>query len=566
MLDPLTLKLLDSNYVQQNAILPVTSAFIREPSTNEFHPEGLFSETIFGEVGSTQRLIKFGYIDLRMQCFHPLVYKNLLQLKRIYGDIMSGKIFARFDEVEKDFVKCESDAPGAGSGYTFFISNFNKVVFKDSPSLKRQDKINILKKYKDNIYIQKYLVLPAGVRDVKVEDDVTKLDTINTLYNSLLKKTLSLPDRKTTNPIYDSIKFSIQRSANEIYAHIFDILEGKNGFLQHKFGARSLTLGTRNVISSAHFDHMSPTDPKFLKVNETGVPLFQATKMFQPIVSNKFRQIFFDPIISQEANNIAVIDPKTLRLVYKEVSEEDKKRFITTDGIDNFINLYKNRVFRKEPLNIFIDKKEKYYLWLVYDEGDAIYLFRNIHEFKSKMEEKGLTFKRELVRPLTNMEMFYIAVESACMGKHALVTRYPAIESGSIYESKVHLLSTQPSRTIKLKSLDNEYAGKVLAEYPILENPSIDSLIVHPTYLAGLNGDYDGDMVNCTGVLSEEANEECAKHMAELSSIVKPNLNLLYGASTDLIKITMFYLSMDPIKEDNRVRELDKSLIEEKIN
>mgnify|MGYP003297533734 CR=1 FL=1 len=108
--------------------------FIKEPTSNEFHSQGLFSEDIFGQVGSTDRLISYGYIDLRTQVFHPTIYGHLLRLKALYGQILSSKTYARFDKEEEDLVACSENDEGAGTGFKFFLDNFKKIKFKKNAS------------------------------------------------------------------------------------------------------------------------------------------------------------------------------------------------------------------------------------------------------------------------------------------------------------------------------------------------------------------------------------------------------------------------------------------------
>ena len=56
---PFNIQILEPNeYIQRKNILPVSSHAMFEASTSRFHPEGLFSEVIFGQVGSSERLIR----------------------------------------------------------------------------------------------------------------------------------------------------------------------------------------------------------------------------------------------------------------------------------------------------------------------------------------------------------------------------------------------------------------------------------------------------------------------------------------------------------------------------
>ena len=45
-------------YISRKNALPVSNHSIFETNTRRFHPEGFFSEAIFGQIGSRDRLVK----------------------------------------------------------------------------------------------------------------------------------------------------------------------------------------------------------------------------------------------------------------------------------------------------------------------------------------------------------------------------------------------------------------------------------------------------------------------------------------------------------------------------
>ena len=94
-----------NDVIKKKRIKQVTSLFIKEPSSNKFHSEGLFSEEIFGQLASPNRLITFGYIDLKTNILHPHIYKSLIEVNRLYEEIMSGKTEVIFDNEINDFIK-----------------------------------------------------------------------------------------------------------------------------------------------------------------------------------------------------------------------------------------------------------------------------------------------------------------------------------------------------------------------------------------------------------------------------------------------------------------------------
>jgi hypothetical protein len=139
-----------------------------------------------------------------------------------------------------------------------------------------------------------------------------------------------------------------------------------------------------------------------------------------------------------------------------------------------------------------------------------------------------------------------MATYEAVRGKHVLITRYPITGASSIYPSKVHLLSTDPSTELSVINAANGEINITLPHYPVKGMPSIDSTVLHPSKLAGLGGDHDGDTVNVNGVLSDDANAECDKHLSSVASVVGVNGKLVAGLNTDLCALTFYNMSRIP--------------------
>ena len=140
--NPANIKIMDYNKkIRDRQIKEVTSTFVRAPSSTSFHPNGLFSEEIFGEIASPNRLTTFGYVDLKCKVFHPGIFRNLLTLKAVYADIISGKAYAKFNKEIGDFEIVDMNEDGANTGYSFFLEYFDKIEFNTSPSLYRKDKL-----------------------------------------------------------------------------------------------------------------------------------------------------------------------------------------------------------------------------------------------------------------------------------------------------------------------------------------------------------------------------------------------------------------------------------------
>lgn len=496
MANPLNIKLMNVNeFIQKNHCKPVSTILIKETSSTVFHHAGLFSEDIFGQIGSPDRLIKFGYIDLRTQIFHPTIYTAICKLKALYGEIMARKTYAKFDDEIKDFVRSDESDEFADTGYKFFMDHFNEIKFVKNSSLTQNEKVDLIEKYRNNLIISRCLVMPAGLRDMDVEDGKPETGSINKLYGSLINYSLAMPTTGSVSDIYDGIRFSIQKKVCEIYDYLFDMIGGKFGFFQRKYGSRNLALGTRNVISTASMAASSPDDPQYLAMDEIKIPLFQGAKMMMPIVIYWMKTLFFNDIFSLNADNVALIDPNTLNLVYQPITEDEKAKFLSSEGIEKITNLFRDEEFRFTPCIVYNEKEQPFYAFMVYDDETTVYFTRSVSELQRQFKEHGVIFNRNKLRPITYAEMMYIATWLASRGRHATLTRYPAMEISSDVPCRIHLISTNPGRKIKFIIGNDLTKAYDVPEYPIINTSFTDSTILHPQVLAGLGADFDGNCV-----------------------------------------------------------------------
>lgn len=532
---PLNLKLLDvDNFIKQHGVKQVTTLSIYEPSSFIYCVTGLFSENIFGAVGSTDRMINYGYISLNTNILQPHVYKNVIKLATLYEEIISGSAHAIFDHETKDFIRCTSPTkhPECGTGYTFFMSKFHEIEFHRNDSTTRSDRISIIEKYKDILFCDKIIVLPAGLRDLEESQGTITTDDINKLYQTILSYSFSIPPGARST-IYDSVRYSIQRKVVEVYDYIENILSGKRGFIQGAWGNRRVALGTRNVITAATYATMTPNDPQVIQPDETKLGLFQTMKALQPIVVHYVRTVFIEPIFGHEATIVPLIDPATLELVYRELSSQETAKFQNPDAIEDLISKFQNIDIRTCPITVHCDEDDKdYFLLMIYDDGDEISLFRSLTEFV-RVSSKDIDHKK--IRPLTWTEMFYMATANAAVNKHVFITRYPVIQDESCYPTKIHLCTTVPSRVVKLINPSDDQVILTYPEYPILGRAFLDSVQLAASRLKGLGGDFDGDTVSANAVLSIEANDEVHKFLGSIQSVVNSQKELLIGSRDDLI-------------------------------
>jgi hypothetical protein len=495
--DPVNIRIMDVNqFIHEKRARQVTSSMVFEPSTSIYHAEGLYSEEIFGQVGSPDRMLKFGWIDLGTRILHPKIFAILCKLKRLYKDIMSGAEYAIFDRVKNDFIRFTGDPlenDQADTGYSFFMSHFHEIEFPRTGSSKRDENIEVILKYQKITEFDRHIVIPAGLRDI-ANDSSGRLiqDEINKLYNSLQMYTRAIP-RGSNSPLYDPVRWQLQSKAQEIYEYIENFLDGKRGFIQSNFARRHVAGGTRNVITAAPFLANSPEDVQLLGADDVMVGIYQTVKGLTPIAAFNLRQIFSTPIFKAETTtNVALSDPKTFELVYTRVDSPVRDKWMTTSGNEDIFNDFRNVELRRSPVMIEDITGDKYALLFVYDEGDEIALFRSIVDLENGWPRP---IDKKKIRPITYAEMLYIVAEVSSNGAHCLVTRYPVIEQGSTYPGRVHVVSTTPSRAVQLVDLVSGGSfSTTLKQYPILKNAFMDAAMVHPSKMAAMGADHDGDL------------------------------------------------------------------------
>lgn len=533
-----------NNLIKKYGLKEVTSHNIYESGSKKFNKDGLFSEEIFGNITDTKRYITMAYINLRTEILQPSIYDTIIKMKRIYKNIISGKVTAKFDKANNDFVICKEDDPDGGSGYSFFIKNFQlkKINPKDYPSLKKQNKMDLLIKYRDDWFTDKLIVMPAGIRDIKEEGGRISQEDINKIYLTILSLSNSFSN-KSTDPIYDSIRFNMQEKVYSIYKYIVGLIEKKYGWFQRKYALRRITFGTRNVSSAPLTGGESPNDETIIKYDEAGIPLYQALKTVQPHIIYYLKSVIFSSTFSIDSNKAYLINDKTGALEYVDISLKEIEKFVKYDGLEKIINKFKYADFRNSPISVLGKDGKKYYFSKVYEKSDKkIYIYRTKTELMSylKIEDESLIDK-EKIRYLTWTELLYIVAYKATNDKYAFITRYPAIEDGSIFPAKIQILTTSPSRQIDIVFFNNEIH---FPRYPITGEKYIDTFAVHVSRLGALGMDFDGDTGSVTSLMSDDANEELEKYNNSLLSIVDDTFNLKTSGDSENAEYTLYNLTI----------------------
>lgn len=533
----LDLKILDTNTDRFRYIKPVTSMDTFQGMTRDFHEDGLFSTSIFGKVGTQDRNLRMSFINVKIEIFTPKIYFLICGYKQLYKNIMAGTVYAKWDNQLKDFVK-SSNIDG-NTGFNFFLQHWKEIRFIKNDSYSQNEAVTDIVKYKDVALTSKVMVIPAGLRDVEIadNDEITKHE-INDFYVKLLSIANSLPDSGDLNSsLTDRARLSLQLTACELYDYLSKLTgQLKKSFMRRKWGNRRVKYGSRNVITSLPDLPTRVGDPRVIKFNETAIGLYQAISIFAPLLINKILNGYAQKYINPNEGTINVINPKTL--VREEITVKPKiiDKWTTPTGLSKVIDGFEDKNVRNHPIRI-----NGHYLGLVYQTDKAFCLINDINDLAGKEADV------KNVHPLTYGELFYIHGYKWFGDYPGTVTRYPINGYRSIYPCYPNVMTN--GYDFALVELDENFqpTEHTAYHYPNIHDENwFDGMAVHQSRLAGIGGDYDGDMCNFNPSFSEEARTAIKKYLNSKSAYLNSAGQLLHDPFTDTLERVLYSLSGDP--------------------
>lgn len=527
-LDAFNIYLLTPTANSVRGMRPVTVLDIFEGLTKNFHPDGLFSLETFGRVGEEKRNRIFSYIDLKVPVLHPVIFKALSDLKGLYRDILAGKAYAVFNE-NKDFE--ESTALEGDTGYEFFIKHLPELVFEERPSPRRQFNIRLIEKHKESLLMDKHVVLPAGMRDYIVDQNgKPSEDEINPLYRRLLSLSSMVTNVNVGRNLsdLDAIRFNIQTTVQEIYEYIVNILEGKSGFMLGKWASRLVANTTRNVITSYVNDNDELFGPKTVNPNQAVIGLYQFLRMTLPLSTFHLREKYLTKIFTGPENPALLIDKKTLKSTQVNIASETYDEWMTNDGIEKFFSRYGEDDLRHEYLEV-----DGHYLALIYKGEDMTFrIFHDIDDLPEGFDPKN-------VHPVTYTELLYVAIYEDAHKIPCTVTRYPAIEYGSVYPGYTYLKTTARGEMRTELGDDWTKTEKVASEFPIYKEGFFNSASPNPTHLKTLGADFDGDTCSFQAMWTDESRQDVSSLLDSREYYVGLRNNLVFSSATDVSELVL---------------------------
>lgn len=481
-------------YIKVNDIKEVKSQRIYS-FQNVFHPEGLFSEEIFGQT-TEERTYRCGYIKLPIHVFNPMIAKTILSRS---GGIIKKMAYAEVRcNIENKVLVAAPD--GQYTGLKDLYNIWDQIDIAKTLNTRSQESLDILiKSPKRLIFNDKVLVLPPEFRKIGIKNGRPVKAELNNPYSAILGAK-SVTSHTTTSTIYQ-IYNKFQNAVINIFTYIQTLISGKDGFLQKNLMAKTTLWTARNVISAPKYD----TDHPEIGIFRTGYPMDSLCSMFNPFIRFQMKQFL-------SFNNIQNIHPNK-----NEVSAIDIENIYDNKMIDDLIRIYmKNPGSRFRIMYLDPDEKKP----IIFEAFDV----------------KNNT---TISRPLTLTDVIYLCCQDAVVrpNRYVYTVRYPIGDYLGSFFTQVHILSTN-------KTTEIQFMGDTYNHYPVVD-PTLSHRVVATLFastvtpsnsrLPAIGGDYDGDTVKSLGIWSDEANKRAEELMYSKIYNITPQCTSVYSIGIECV-------------------------------
>lgn len=531
---PFNISILQLTPEKLKALRPVKVLDIFDGATSQFHEDGLFSVSTFGKLGTAHRSHRFSYVDVRVPVFHPLIFRMIVSLKRLYAGILAGTEYVLWDDEANDFVA--SNAMEGKTGYDYFVKHWEKIKFSQSTSSRREQKTLLIAKYKDRAMTDKIIVVPAGLRDVEVGDDGRpRMDEINNIYSTLIKVSNTISEAAVKNhpEIINLSRWRLQNAFNELYTLIESMIEGKKKLYMGGWASRGIFNGTRNVITAMDTGTAILGAPGAVKFNNTVVGMFQLMKAILPVSKYLIKNGFLSKVFTSSDAPAKLVNKKTLKAEDVTLPPVYFDRWATDEGIEKVIDKFGDEGLRNKPLEI-----AGRYVGLIYKGPDGTFrLMQDIDELPEGRD-------KEHVFPLTFCELLYLSGYLNWNRYPIFVTRYPITGVGSIYPSFVYVKTTIKSES--RRELNENWAemteAHVAYSFPT-SGAYVNSLVPHSTKLGRMGADFDGDTSSGNCTYTEESIAEVTNLLGTRRLYVGSDGKFISTTSVDTVNLVLHNLT-----------------------
>lgn len=468
-----------------------------------YDPEGILSSDIFG-ISKGDRRNTFAYIDLKRHFIHPHLYAKVVkQMFRGVIYILSGQ--KRYVIKNGQLVE---DPENGWTGIDELYKRWNEIDWSKSKSVDSTSKKLLMNLSRDQIFIDKELVIPPAYRDVMIAGTIDSSDHVNELndlYVKLIRSVALLSEGGLFSRTQYATQMKIQDTLVEIMEYFKHQVSRKQGLIRKNLIGKSVDYGVRTVISAPSYNNENIGD-NIIDVEHTAVPISECCSLFYPFIESWLKNFFTREIIN-DPNLITFYDYETNKEITATIRDPEIQ--FSEKNIRKFINDYcLNPDNRFKVVNVMVDVPAK-----------------TKKTLKASMILKGKIMlpnnaTKVLNRSMTVTDILYLACVDVCEKRHVMVSRYPVGTDKGIFFNKIRVQST-------IKHVNLIFNGKEYPYYPDIDFSIsqdkvgvqfIDTLVMSNSHLDGMGADYDGDQVSARGIYSDEANMEAEEIMNRKTS------------------------------------------------
>jgi len=281
-----------------------------------FHVNGLFSESIFGTVGSNERRTTYAYIDLGANVIHPTMIRFLYRLDGKIKSFISTEHTYEVDKETGELVQ----SPDGVSGIAAFIKLFPKIKFNLGTPAREKINASVQAAYKDkSIFINKLPVIPPGYRDAyQDESGDWVVDKLNDYYITIMRRAVNVTTSSGSGILFDLMNYGLQQAVIDHDKYIQTRIAKKSGIIRSQMLGKRIDFSARSVI----------TPGPDLKINEIGIPLRIAATIFEPFLIHR---LLYSGIVDQDSLSKEVeefvgipLSVDSVRKVIKSIRVGDK--------------------------------------------------------------------------------------------------------------------------------------------------------------------------------------------------------------------------------------------------
>lgn len=467
--------------------------------------DGLLSNDIFGLTQKDRSGI-YAYIDLGDYFLDPSCYKTLIRLDKKFSNIAKGMGSYSID----DKGELIEDSENGHTGLKWLRQNFGKLKFKTTESNVRDVRIKYIAHNfeKGRLFINKYIVIPPYYRDVNTSGKYTGVGQINTFYVNLIVAANALKENNDYGlSMSDMTCGRIQETLRAIYdwfcgnnnPMITDKgtgLSRKSGLIRTSVMSYTSDYSSRLVLSAPELKVESVND-LMVNLDKSAAPLAAVVADFYPFMMYHMRKFFESELLN--SSTYEAVDSSTGELI--DIELEDPMIAFNDTELDkqlrNFIHSYDTRII---PVKLPVTNSEKLYFMT----------FKGERWLEPKDAIEGV--EPVFVRPLTWVDVIYIAAKKSTEGKKISFTRFPYDSYFNTIYTGIEVSSTKETEPLYVNKEYYPFYPKIRNEDIMAPSGQkfVDVMRISNLYLEGMKGDYDGDTGIMKGSFFKETNDELA--------------------------------------------------------